>query len=214
MRNISDISDISDMLKNPELKELNFNERGHVYTLNGTKIPSVTTIMRPLSNEYYKEIDANILKTAANRGSIVHEAIENFINLGIEDLPHEYINYYKAFKSFWSQKKPKCIASEYRIYHKVLRYAGCADLIAEIDGQTLCIDFKTSVQIVDMLARVQLEAYERAFLSHNIPFDLKAIVHLKKDGTYDFKTYTTGDYEAWEVFGGLLSISNYLAKYR
>lgn len=42
------------MVKIPEFPELTFDEAGHLYHLNGVEIPSVTTVMKPLSSEVYR----------------------------------------------------------------------------------------------------------------------------------------------------------------
>lgn len=202
------------MIQLPKFPELQFEEQRHIYSLGGVNIPSVSTIMRPLTNSYYGGIDVAVLNAAAKRGRTVHQAIENFLLFGIDDLPPEHEGYYRAFKSWWNEKKPQIIETESRVYHKVYRYAGTADLSCLIDnGLAVCVDFKTSVQIVDMLARVQLEAYCRAYSSHDFRYDAKAIVHLQKDGQWAMKMYPAGDMEPWEVFCSLLTVQNYLEKY-
>jgi hypothetical protein len=64
-----------------------------------------------------------------------------------------------------------------------------------------------------MLVRPQLEAYFKALISHKIPVQAKAILHLMPDGTYEFKEFKVNDSEAWEVFGALLTTYNYQQKY-
>jgi len=197
----------------PTFDGLVFDERSHTYTLNGMKLPSVTTIMRPLSNEYYGSIDRSILDTAAKRGTTVHQAIENWLKFGYDDIPEEHSGYYSAFKNWLDENSPRLIEAESRVYHKVFRYAGTADLPCIINSEVICVDFKTSVNIVEMLARVQLEAYAKAYESHGFKFSEKAIVQLKSDGCYKMVRYKAGDGEAWEVFCGLLTAYNYLSKY-
>jgi len=202
------------MLDIPKLTELSFDGKRHVYSIKGEELPSVTTVMRPLSNAYYGGIDEGILQAAAQRGTAVHEAIENYLTFGIDDVASEHTGYYKAFKSWLDEKKPQIISTEGKIYHKILRYAGTSDLSCIMDGEAVCIDFKTSSQIVEMLVRVQLEAYSRAFESHGVKHQSKAVVHLQKDGRWDMKMFPSGDLEAWETFGGLLTVHNYIKKYR
>ena len=60
------------MMELPEFSELTFEEKTHQYKLNGFEIPSVTTIMKPLSSAHYKTVDEQVLKKAASRGSLVH----------------------------------------------------------------------------------------------------------------------------------------------
>lgn len=45
------------MITLPSFPELEFEERRHVYKLNGVVIPSVTTVMKPLSDDVYGKID-------------------------------------------------------------------------------------------------------------------------------------------------------------
>ncbi len=199
----------------PEFKELAFDEAKHQYRLNGNIIPSVTTVMQPLSKDYYGAIDENILASAAKRGTAVHNAIENFLDYGISDIPAQYAGYYNAFVLWLKENGVKAVATESRVYHKILRYAGTIDMACVIGGKYICVDFKTSAEIVKMLTAVQLEAYARAYESHGVKFDGKAIVHLRKDGTYKMDLdYPMRDLEAWEVFGSCLTISNYLRKRR
>ena len=74
------------MINLPELKELQFCEKTHTYTVNGFVVPSVSEIMKPLSAAHYGGIDTDTLNKAANRGTIVHAAVENYLLFGIEDI--------------------------------------------------------------------------------------------------------------------------------
>ena len=195
--------------------ELQFEEQTHTYTLCGTTLPSVTTVMWPLSHTYYGKIDVGVLAAAARRGSSVHNAIENHLKFGIVDVPPDKKGYFDAYLSWLENEKPKVEATEGRVYHRCLRYAGTADLICVMGGGSVaCVDFKTSSQVVDMLARVQLEAYFKAFVSHGVELHGKCAVHLRIDGTYAVHNYGGNDNEAWEVFCGLLQAHNYLERYR
>ncbi len=201
------------MISIPKFPELAFDERHHLYMLNGIQIPSVTTVMRPLSQAYYGAIDDNILAAASKRGTAVHQAIENWLKFQVDDVPPEHEGYYRAFRLWWEEKAPQLIDAESRVYHRALRFAGTTDLSCVIDKKVVCVDFKTSAQILEMLTRVQLEAYARAYDSHSFKFDAKAIVQLRKDGQYEMIWHQPGDIEAWEVFGSCLALYNYLKKY-
>ena len=56
---------MSELFVVPEFPELEFKEKSHTYWLYGTRIPSVSELMRPLSDSMYKGIDAEILDLAA-----------------------------------------------------------------------------------------------------------------------------------------------------
>lgn len=198
-----------------KFSELQFEEDTHTYKLNGSIIPSVTQLMKPLSDAVYGTVNDFALDMAATRGTAVHNAIENYLLFGIEDIQQEYEGYLEAFKKWFEKYKPLVIATEIKVYHKIMRYAGTADLIVEIDGQKILIDLKTSSVVQKMLTGVQLEAYDKAFDSQGIQLDGKAILHLKKDGTYDYDDkYKKNDSESWRTFGSLLVVYMHVKKYQ
>ena len=197
-----------------DFPELTFEEDRHIYKLNGVQIPSVTTVMRPLSNELYRTVDEDVLNRAADRGTAVHNAIENYYKFGIADIDPRYESYFNAFNYWYKDVNPEVLESECRLYHKFLLYAGTADMLVVIDGKVILVDFKTSASVNKMLTGVQLEAYSKACESHGINIDGKAILHLKKNGKYDWHYYDKNDAESWECFGALMVVRNHIKKYR
>ena len=202
------------MIEIPSFDELAFEEESHVYKLNGAEIPSVTTIMKPLSASLYHGVDDEVLRKAAERGTAVHNAIENYLQFGIVDIAPEYQGYMDAFLKWLEDFDVKPLATESRVYHKTLRYAGTADMPAIVNGQVICVDYKTSASVNKMLTGIQLEAYAKAYESHGIKFDGKAILHLKGNGKYSWVYYDKNDIESWEVFGALLKIQSHIRKYK
>ena len=202
------------MIEIPIFDELSFEEERHIYRLNGIEIPSVSTIMKPLSDSQYFGVDEEIMRRAAERGTAVHNAIENYLKFGIVDISPEYQGYMDAFLKFMEDFDVKPLATESRVYHKTLRYAGTADMPAIVNGQVICVDFKTSASVNKMLTGIQLEGYAKAYESHGLNFDGKAILHLKKTGKYSWVYYDKNDVESWEVFGACLKIQNHIKKYK
>lgn len=193
---------------------LAFDEEKHLYTLNGLPLPSVTTIMKPLSQFEYKGIREDTLAHAATKGSSVHNAIELYLKFGIEDIPPEHAGYFQAFKQWLADYKPKTVGSEARMYHKTLLYAGTADWVGYIGDELVMVDYKTTYKLIDMLVSVQLEAYERALESHGLNIQRKGALQLKKDGTYKFVTYGPHETDKWVVFTSLVNVYNYCNKQR
>ena len=194
--------------------ELTFNEDKHIYRLNGVQIPSVSRIMKPLSAYLYRTVDEETLNRAAVRGTAVHNAIENFTLYGIEDIPAEYAGYFEAYQRFIEDVKPEILWSEQKIYNKALRYAGTADMCAVIGGRKVLIDFKTSAAVNRMLTGVQLEPYAMAFNTHDIQFDEKAILHLKRNGFYQVIRYDKNDIESKECFDALLIVYHHMQRFK
>ena len=192
----------------PDFLELAFEEHRHIYRLNGLIIPSVTTIMNPLSDDFYRTISPAVLDHAAKRGTAIHNAIENYTAFGIQDIAPQYAGYFSAFLKWWEYRKPKPLAMEHRIYHKILRYAGTADLICLIDGELTLVDYKSSAQVNKKLCAVQLEGYDRAFESHGIKIDNRMILHLSDTG-YQEVTFQRSA-KCWSVLSALMTIHNYM----
>lgn len=74
-------------------KVLTFDDRRHIYRLKGIELPSVTQVMKPLSDETYRSVEPRVLNRAADKGTAVHNAIENYISFGIEDIDPEFSGY-------------------------------------------------------------------------------------------------------------------------
>ena len=192
---------------------LTFSADTHQYRLDGVAIPSVTQIMEPLSRAKYKTIDEGILRAAAKRGSDVHEAIEFYVKYGIMECHPEAEPYVTAYMKWAHEYNPQTIQTEQATWHKQLMYAGTIDTVSIVNGKKTLIDYKTTAELNDMLTSVQLEAYTQALRSHGIDIEQKAILHLRKDETYQFKLYPLHDIEAWKTFSALLTIRAHIKKY-
>lgn len=195
--------------------ELSFDEKTHTYKLKGFTIPSVTTIMAPLADSYYKNVQESVLYSAGNRGTAVHNSIENYVKYGIEDIAPEYVGYFNAFLDWYKSHQVKPYGSEVRLYHKSLLYAGTADMFADVNGKASLIDFKTTYSVSEMMCGVQLEAYQQAIISHMVenPFAQKMIIHLKKDGKYEEILFPNRDMWRWKVFNALFTVYCYKQDY-
>lgn len=196
-----------------ELSELKFDEKLHRYTVGNMVIPSVTQIMQPLSVMKYGDIDKDALAAAANRGTKVHEACEMFGAYGISETDEETEPYFEGFMAWVNEYKPVFLATEKQIVHTKLYYAGTVDCIARIHDKTILVDYKTTVVLSECLASIQLEAYRRAVEDNGWSIDGKAILQLKKDGSYVFREFPADDKEAWKTFQALMTIRAHQIKY-
>ena len=192
----------------PQFPELSFDEAHHIYRLNGLVIPSVTTLMKPLSDDFYRTVDPEVLDRAAKRGTEIHNAVENYTQFGIEDISPAYAGYFAGFIQWWERRKPVPLATECRVYHKILRYAGTADLICTINGRLTLVDYKSSAQVNTKLCAVQLEGYDRAYESHGIKIEDRLILHLTKNGYQEVPFQR--DPKCWSVLSSLMTIRNYM----
>lgn len=198
------------LLTIPEVEGMTFDEDAHIYRVDGLEIPSVSAIMEPLSKAKYRGISAKTLERAAEKGTSVHNGIENFIKFGIEDVPEEHQGYFNAFLDWWKQYNPIVVASEVRVYNAALGYAGTADLIAFIEDELAVVDFKSTYTVSEMTCGVQLEAYARALQSMGVAVEAKRILHLQKEGRFKYIPFKKNDLERWRVFTALKTVHDYI----
>jgi len=169
------------------MPNIDFDENNHIYRKSNIRLPSVTQLMKVLSDDLYDNIDPAVLEKAAKRGTAVHEACEMFDKfnfVGIDENEREYFNAYLNFKK---EHKVKSIANEIKVFHKQLLYAGTIDVIAEIDGKITLADIKTTAVLHSKLVAVQLGAYLMALKSHGLNVEQCAVVQLKSSGEYLYK---------------------------
>lgn len=179
---------------------IEFIEDTHTYLVDGVIKPSVSEIMKPLSSEYYKEINEDILNKACERGSAIHKATEDIDQdkeYEIEDKWNDYVFQYKKFKAL---RKPKIKSVEQQLTNG--EYCGTIDRIMEIDGDIWLIDIKTSAKINDILVAVQLGGYKG--LKGKRKIDKYGVLHLTKTG-FKLVEITTRE----DVFNALLTIWKY-----
>ena len=138
------------------------------------KLPGVTTVLsKVLGKDEFKDIPEPVLKQAAERGSAVHEWIENFILTG-EQKPIElaYQIYIDYFLDWYKEYQPEFVSSELRMTNEKDGYKGIIDTIFYyIDKYTgkkvLCMcDWKTSSNLNRFKTMCQLNLYERMFREH------------------------------------------------
>lgn len=174
----------------PEMRGLAFDEETHVYTLDGAPIPSVTSIMRPLTNAIYDGVSQLSMYVAADRGTRAHEQVSNMVRYGVVESDADTEPYIAAFKRFCDNYQPTWLASEFRAYNKAMRYAGTIDLIGYVtpdDGNGVdIVDLKCTSQLHPLLLSVQLSAYAAMLAGHGVMVRAVYGLRLGRNGKYEF----------------------------
>lgn len=158
---------------------------GHVYTFEGRKYPSVTTILQRTEdktwleqwkgNFYHKEFKNadDYTKYTSIRGTLIHFNILNDVAHTILDPSHlppmsewwdrreMLIGEVDHAKMLWAKlglhiRTPIIIETPF--FHAAKGYAGTPDMIARIDGVITVVDLKTSRGLRDK-HRVQIGGY-------------------------------------------------------
>ena len=126
-----------------------FDERFHVYRLNGEIIPSVTKIIRTIAGKDLSHIPPDILQKAAARGTAIHKEIETG---EIQSAEAKWIeqNIVRASCQF-----------EQKFYHTMddFTYAGTADIVAS----DILFDIKTQKEADVLSWALQLNLYNLFF---------------------------------------------------
>jgi hypothetical protein len=129
------------------------------------------------------EIDSRwFTAEARERGSAVHKLAQRYANgERVDDLgrPLESLEYVNALAAWFRDKKVYAIATEQMIEGCVNghKYAGTFDLLAEIGGKRVLVDYKTGAGMKWHPA--QIAAYALA-----VNPDRCIMLHLKADGGY------------------------------
>jgi hypothetical protein len=162
----------------PQLKQINFLDSRVYKRDEGLYYPSVTTILQYMpKNKFFdnwlKDVGHNadlILAKAGKEGTQVHEAAEALIKGEEVTWMDDYGNakYSQTvwemilkFYDFWSTYKPELIFTEEFTYSDKHKYAGTADLLVKMDGETWLLDLKSSNSL-HRAYDMQLAAYAKA----------------------------------------------------
>ena len=138
----------------PDIKTQNVDGKRYYVNAEGTKYPSITTVLSVLSRqgimEWRKRVGAEVANAistkAARRGTHVHQMCEDLINnkLNIKEFLPVDVEMFKTIESIIIEKIDKIHAQESALYSDYLGVAGRVDVIAEWEGRLSVIDFKTS----------------------------------------------------------------------
>lgn len=166
---------------------ITFDETTHTYTVDGTEVPSVTTVCRFLS--YDQKSDRPWLaKIAADNGTRIHAACA-LLDYGEE--PEEDADthgYLLAYRRFLADYRPEWAGIETITACPELGLAGTVDRFGWLyDGIPIILDIKTGAKLHNAPLRAQLTGYQRLLSNdaqHNFHAQRLLALQLRKDGTY------------------------------
>jgi hypothetical protein len=187
---------------------LEFNPDGHVYTYNGTVVPSCTQILNEfltigivyISTFTGARILAECMESARDFGTAVHKMIALDIagELDEDALDPKLAAVLMQWHRVCCMVRPEILLSETPLYCSAHHFAGTADLILKIKGVLSIIDLKTGLY---GSAGAQVAAYEvlaREHLKTRAKFD-RYVLHLPKNGG-DFKLVKLSNPNDWGFF--------------
>lgn len=156
---------------------LKFNEETHQYFLGDKELISVTTLMRKHGlAPSYDAVPSEVLKAKAERGTLIHKEIEDYIKTGEIGFTNELVN-------FINQPKGNIVASELMVHNDIV--AGTLDLLIDEGFELIIADIKTTAQIHKEAVSWQLSIYK--YLSGK-EITLGQVYHFDKEGNLNVIT--------------------------
>lgn len=150
---------------------------------------------------------------AGTRGTDVHAWIADELQgIPTVELPSSSSAYLAAARSWLADTSPSPVTVETTMFHPL--YAGTADAVVRIDGESWLLDFKTSRGIYDEAA-LQVCALAGCFLwagesavTEALPIDRLGVVRFDDRGRYEMKEITDRETHH-EMFLALVSLWNW-----
>ena len=198
--------------RSENLAQLIFYPENHTYWLDSEEIPSVTHVLRFLSQDSYKAIDPYVLRSAAERGSRIHAACETYDIYGhLPDPEEDFDIYYYliAYANFCAKHKPLWVEIETPLTDG--ETAGTVDRIGKVEGipSFVFVDIKSSVAVDIPSVAAQTYKYKQMYIKDHADFNdgLLYYLQLKDTGEFVFERLceTMGGH-VWEVCKNLHEI--------
>lgn len=147
--------------------------------------------MESTARKEAKDSPKRVLSDAIQRGIRVHKFAEQYVT---ENPGEPSDGYEEAVEAFFMDYRPKPLLTEATVYNPLYSYAGTADLIARINGETWLIDYKTSKKMYPEMS-LQVSAYGHCpyylgidEVGHAIPYISKlGVVLFHESGEVSFK---------------------------
>lgn len=159
---------------------LEYDDTTHTYLVNGVIVPSVTQVMQVKFGNKYEGIRSDVLNRAAERGTAIHKAIENYCK-GMDDGSKEVHN----FNFLMNYYKIKPVKNEVPIILMVDNQpviAGRLDLVLQENDTLSLADIKTTSQLDKEYLAYQLNLYRLGYMqSYGEKIDKLYGLHLRGD---------------------------------
>lgn len=161
--------------------ELEYIDESHTYLVDGVIVPSVTQLLGKKFEHKYDGINPEVLRKAAEKGTAVHNAIEEWCKHGTEsDLPELY-----NFRFLQRQYNFEVLANEIPVIlfdNDCPIACGRLDLVLKMGDETGLADIKRTSALDKEYLGYQLNIYRLAYqqtYGEDITF-LRG-VHLRED---------------------------------
>lgn len=160
---------------------LEYDDESHTYIVDGVIVPSVTQILAVKFGDKYTGVNRSTLERAANRGTAVHKAIEDFCKTGNDDGSKE-VHSFRFLQRYYGFNVLENETPIIIFHHETPIAAGRLDLVLDTTGDTAIADIKTTSTLDKEYLAYQLNLYRIGYMqSYGIEVTELYGVHLRED---------------------------------
>ena len=160
---------------------LEYIDDSHTYLVDGVIVPSITQILKLKFGGKYDNISRQTLQRAAEKGTEVHAAIENYCKTG-EDNGLKEVHNFKFLQRAYNFKVAGNEIPVILFMDGTPVSAGRLDLVLEIDGKIGLADIKRTATLDKEYLAYQLNLYRIAYQQcYETPIEFLKGVHLRED---------------------------------
>lgn len=179
-------------------RHLEYIDDGHIYLVDGIIVPSVTRILKYKFKNKYSGISEAVLNKAAEKGTMVHEAIEEYCRNGKESELPEVRNFKFLQKKYGFEVLENEVPVILEDKKGEVIGAGRLDLVLSMDDQIGGADIKRTSTLDKEYLAYQLNLYRIAYRqSYGVEWKFLKGVHLRED-TRKFVDIPICEEKIWE----------------
>lgn len=176
---------------------LEYYDEDHLYIFNGEILPSITQILKVRFGNKYFGISKEVLNKAAEKGTALHEAIQDYEELNFDDITNRELSNYKFLKKhfkwkvlkseipviiFWNYEEKRFATNE-EIEKGIGKPIACGrlDQLIEIDNEKGINDLKRTSVFDKEYVCMQTNIYKVGVLqTYNIETSFVSGTHLRE----------------------------------
>lgn len=179
-------------------RHLEYIDDGHIYLVDGIIVPSVTQIIGHKFKDKFKGVSKAVLDRAAEKGTMVHEAIEEYCRNGKESELPEVRNFKFLQKKYGFEVLENEVPVILEDKKGEVIGAGRLDLVLSMDDQIGGADIKRTSTLDKEYLAYQLNLYRIAYRqSYGVEWKFLKGVHLRED-TRKFVDIPICEEKVWE----------------
>lgn len=161
---------------------LEYIDEIHTYIFNGQILPSITQILKVKFGNKYVGVSEEVLKRASELGTKMHQNIQDYEELTIDDAENIELRNYKFLKKHYKWEVEKCEVPIVLIIDGKPIGAGRLDLLVRKDDKLGILDLKRTSVFDKEYVACQTNLYRLGFQStYGREIELIGGIHLREN---------------------------------